>query len=99
MRRVIWSDTATTDFHDILHHIATADPDAADRVADAIEASGAALGDFATGHPGRVAGTFEKLVRRLPYIITYALTDDERTVSILRLIHAARDWQDESWPE
>ena len=30
---------------------------------------------FATGHPGRVNGTYEKSVARLPYIIVYALSE------------------------
>lgn len=99
MRRVIWSEAATADFYGIIRHIAADNPDAADRVADAIESTGFALGDFATGHPGRVSGTYEKSVRRLPYIITYGLSDDDRTLAILRVIHTARNWQEETWPE
>jgi len=98
VRQVIWSKDASDDFNGILHHIATDDPDAADRVADAIEAAGYALGAFATGHPGRVTGTYEKSVRRLPFVIAYALTDNDTTVSILRVIHTSRDWPDEGWP-
>lgn len=99
MRQVIWSRRALSDAGDILRHIATDDTRAARKVIDRIEATGEALGEFATGHPGRVAGTYEKPVRHLPYIIAYALTDDDRTVAILRVIHSARDWQDEGWPE
>jgi plasmid stabilization system protein ParE len=99
MRAVIWSEAARTDYLAILRHIAAADPDAAERVVDSIEATGNALGAFAMGHPGRVAGTYEKSVQGLPYIIAYALTDGDSTVSVLRVIHTARDWQDESWPE
>ncbi|WP_353021009.1 hypothetical protein [Mesorhizobium sp. M0998] len=37
---------------------------------------------------------------RLPYIIAYAVTAKgaRESISILRVIHAARDWQDEEWP-
>jgi len=80
-------------------HIAAEDPKSARRMALAVENTGNSLEDFATGHPGRVAGTYEKSVRHFPYIIAYALNDDEMSVSILRVIHTARDWQDESWPE
>lgn len=98
MRQVIWSRLALSDAGDILRQIATDDPSAARRVIDRIEATGEALGEFATGHPGRVAGTYEKSVRRMPYIIAYAIADDDRTVVIVRVIHAARDWLEGSWP-
>lgn len=97
-RRVQWANDALTDLLDQIRHIAADDPDAAERVARRIRQTGAALGDFATGHPGRVSGTYEKTVARLPYIVAYALTDGDRTVSILRVIHSARDWREEDWP-
>lgn len=99
MRRVVWSDKAKADIRAQVEHIAGDDPSAARRTAIAIQQAGTALGDFATGHPGRVSGIYEKSVRRLPYIIAYALTDHDTVVSILRVIHTARDWQADSWPE
>ncbi|NOW48444.1 plasmid stabilization system protein ParE [Novosphingobium sp. SG751A] len=99
MRRVEWAEAALADIRAQIEYIAAQDPQAARRVVDAIGQTGAALGDFATGHPGRVAGTYEKSVRGLPYIIAYALTDRDRAVSILRVIHTARDWVEEAWPE
>lgn len=99
MRRVVWSNAARADYLAILRHISADDPDAAERVTDAIEATGEALGIFATGHPGRVKKTYEKSVPRLPYVIAYALTNGDHAVSILRVIHTARDWRDETWPE
>lgn len=55
---------------------------------------------MATGRPGRVSGTYEKSVTRLPYIVAYALTErgGREVVSILRVIHTSRDWVDEEWP-
>ena len=99
MRRVLWTDSARDDYLGILRHIAEDDPDAAERVVHAIQRTGKRLGDFATGHPGRVAGTYEKSVRSLPYIIAYALTDDERAVTILRVIHSARAWPTDRLPD
>lgn len=99
MRRVVWSEGASNDYLAILRHIADDDPQAAEKVVDAIASAGEALGDFATGHPGRVAGTYEKSVLHLPYIIAYSLTDSDRTVAILRVIHAARDWTADRWPD
>ena len=69
-------------------------------LADRLRATGDALGEMPTGRPGRVAGTYEKSVTGLRYIIAYALTrrGDREIVSILRVIHTARDWPDEEWP-
>ena len=54
-----------------------------------------------TGRPGRVAGSYEKRVTRLPYVAAYAVTDraELEIVSVLRVIHTARDWPDDQWPE
>jgi toxin ParE1/3/4 len=99
VRRVVWSEDARDDYFRILHHIADDDPDAAERVVRAIEKTGNALSAFATGHPGRVGGTYEKSVSRLPYIIAYALSEDDAVVTILHVIHTARDWLPDEWPE
>lgn len=98
-RQVAWTETALADLVAQAEHIAKDDPDAATRVAVAIRKTGDLLSAFATGHPGRVAGTYEKSVRGLPFIIAYALADGDTTLSILRVIHTARDWQNGNWPE
>ena len=100
MKPVIWSDNARHDYFAILRHIAQGNPDAADRIVDAIEQAGNALSEFATGRPGRVNGTYEKLVPRLPYILAYAIAsqDGREVIAILRVIHMARDWREEDWP-
>ena len=89
-RRVEWSNDALDDLLGQIAHIAADDLRAAARVARRIRETGTALGSYATGHPGRVGGTYEKSVVRLPYVIAYALTDQDRAVSILRVIHTAR---------
>ncbi len=55
---------------------------------------------MAIGRIGRLTDTYEKPVSRLPYVIIYALVLDQgrETVFILRVIHAARDWPPEAWP-
>jgi toxin ParE1/3/4 len=98
-RRIEWAQSALADMLNQIEYIASENPDAATRVAAAIRKAGDDLGSFATGHPGRVAGTYEKSVRGTPYIIAYVLTGHDRAVSILRVIHGARDWQDDVWPE
>lgn len=98
MRRVVWSERARADYLAAIRYIADDDPDAAERVGRAIHRTGEQLGEFATGHPGRITGTYEKSVRRFPYIIAYTLADNGRTVAILRVIHTSRDWREDSWP-
>ena len=97
-RRVEWAELALADLLCQIENIALDNPDAAARVAAAIRRTGNELGDFATGHPGRVGGTYEKSVRGLPYIIAYKLSDGDKALSILRVIHTAREWPDETWP-
>ncbi|MBY3023983.1 type II toxin-antitoxin system RelE/ParE family toxin [Rhizobium leguminosarum] len=94
MRPVLWSKEAHQDNLEILRYIAKDSPDAAERVVDAIEEAGKKLGEFATGRSGRVAGTYEKSLTRLPYIISYELRSiaGRESVVILHVIHTARDW-------
>lgn len=100
MRLVLWSNEARQDYLNILRYIAADDPFAAEKVVNAIEKAGNDLGRFATGRPGRVAGTYEKIIPRLPFIIAYTLTarGERETLTILRVIHAARDWPAGEWP-
>ncbi len=99
-RSVTWSREALDDIKVQFKHIAKDNPAAAKRVADRIRDAGKALGDMATGRPGRVSGTYEKSVARLPYIIAYELRDvaGRESVVIVHVIHTSRDWQAEEWP-
>ncbi|WP_085032584.1 type II toxin-antitoxin system RelE/ParE family toxin [Ensifer aridi] len=101
MRPVVWSVEANQDTLEILRYIAEDNPLAAERVVDAIEDAGNKLGDFATGRPGRVTGTYEKSLTRHPYILAYELRQiaERECVVILRVIHTARDWPVEEWPQ
>ncbi len=55
---------------------------------------------MATGRPGRVTGTYEKPISRLPYIIAYELRPigGRESVVILHVVHTSRDWPPEEWP-
>ena len=99
-RSVTWSREALDDLKGQVRHIAKDSPPAAMRVADRIRDAGKALGDMATGRPGRVTGTYEKSVARLPYIIAYELRGaaGRESVVIVRVIHTSRDWPAEEWP-
>ncbi|PKA42743.1 type II toxin-antitoxin system RelE/ParE family toxin (plasmid) [Rhizobium sullae] len=100
MRPVVWSIEAHRDNLEILRYIAEDNPLAAERVVDAIEDAGNKLGEFATGRPGRVSGTYEKCLARHPYIIAYELRQvaGRDSAVILRVIHTSRDWPAEEWP-
>ena len=99
-RPVSWSRDALDDLKEQVAYIAAENPRAARRVADALHTAAQALSEMPAGRPGRVTGTYEKSVTRLPYIIAYALTQESgrETVSIVRVVHTARDWPDEGWP-
>jgi plasmid stabilization system protein ParE len=96
--RVIWSNAALDDFDQLIAYIAERNPVAADRVAATIDRSARRLGAMQTGRPGRVAGTYEKVVEGHPYIIAYVVTDARDAIVILRVIHGARDWPADKWP-
>ena len=101
MRRVVWSDSGLEEFSSVVDYIARDNPVAAGGVADRLEAAVLALAELPVGRKGRVAGTYEKLVSGLPYIIAYALGDEppqSETLTVLRIIHGARDWPEGSWP-
>ena len=100
-RPVRWSVEARDDLADQVSYIARDNPAAARRVADAIDKTALALGDMPTGRPGRVTSTYEKSVTGLPYIIAYVITQEsgQEVVAIVRVIHTARDWAAERWPD
>ena len=100
-RAVHWSREALNDIKDQVRFIAKDNPRAARQVADQIRDIGKALGEMATGRPGRVTGTYEKSIPRLPYIIAYALSEraGRESVVILHVIHTARVFPAEEWPQ
>lgn len=100
-RTVVWSRSALDDLRAQVTHIAADDPAAARRVAGRVREATEALAAIPTGRPGRVAGTYEKSVSRMSYVIAYAVLGDteDGTVAILRVIHTARDWPAGAWPK
>jgi toxin ParE1/3/4 len=99
-RSVEWSDGAISDLEAQIDYIAVDNPNAAQRVVDQIQKSGNRLADMITGRRGRVVGTYEKLVTRLPYIIAFAIRNEgeREVITILRVIHTSRDWPEGEWP-
>jgi plasmid stabilization system protein ParE len=90
-----------TDLAEQVAYIASDNPSAAHRVADALDKTALALGDMPIGRPGRVTGTYEKSVTGLPYVVVYAITQTggAEEITIVRVIHTSRDWSAEEWPE
>jgi toxin ParE1/3/4 len=102
VREVLWSEAALDDLDQALAYIGADNPAAARKVLDKIESAATGLGHRASGRPGRVAGTYEKTVTRLPYIIAYALQDSRSGrdgIVILRVIHTSRHWPAGKWPQ
>ncbi|MSP81395.1 MAG: type II toxin-antitoxin system RelE/ParE family toxin [Alphaproteobacteria bacterium] len=102
MRRVLWSEDALGEFVSVVAYIARDNPGAARRVADRIDRTVSDLAVMPSGRRGRVAGTYEEVIPRLPYIVAYALrrspSGDEEVV-VLCVIHGARDWPKNAWPQ
>ncbi len=102
MRRIVWSQDALDEFDAAIAYIARDNPSAALRMADRIEEAVGHLATMPTGRRGRVAGTYEKVLPGLPYIIVYALgttPGGEEALTVLRVIHGARHWPEGRWPE
>ena len=97
MKHVVWSNSARAELKEAIQYIAHDDPRAARLVRNRIDRAVALLADRPIGRPGRVTGTYEKLVLRTSYILAYAVSDN--AVTILHLIHDHRDWPEGTWPE
>jgi toxin ParE1/3/4 len=100
-RPVRWSLSAIEDLKEQVRHIARDDPAAARAVANRIDAAAVLLGERPIGRLGRVGGTYEKSVSGLAYVIAYCIevVDGREALFILRVIHTARDWPSQEWPE
>jgi toxin ParE1/3/4 len=95
--RVRWTDPAQTDFLEILGYIARDNPAAAERVGRRLlSAIDALAAQPRLGRPGRVAGTRELVIARLPYVAIYRMVEAAHVatsqVEVLRVLHGARRW-------
>jgi toxin ParE1/3/4 len=86
-----WSPEAVLDFTAIVQYIRQDNSSAALRVARAIYDAVAQLNTFPNrGRPGRINGTRELPLPRLPFVVVYRVR--ENTVEIVRLLHGAQQW-------
>ncbi|MDR0827141.1 MAG: type II toxin-antitoxin system RelE/ParE family toxin [Desulfovibrio sp.] len=87
---VDWRETAREDLLAIVTYIMDDNIEAAQRLKDDIEKNVAELIHNPRMYKrGRVAGTREMIVRT-NYIVVY--TENSEKISILRVLHAARNW-------
>ena len=90
---VIWTDGSQDDLQSIREYISQDNPIVAQQIAAAIIETGNTLEELPRrGREGRVVGTYELVMTKLPYTIAYSVVDDR--VEIIRVIHHARLWPD-----
>lgn len=86
--QIHWLEGALDDIDAIYEHIASDNPEAAERVFRRIIEAVRALSELPNqGRPGRWSGTRELVIARTPYIAPYRVR--EGTIEILRVFHGA----------
>jgi toxin ParE1/3/4 len=93
--RIRWTDPAETDLFEICEYIARDNPAAAERVGlRLLSAIDSLAAQPRLGRPGKVAGTRELVIPKLPYIAIYRITEAPHStaseVEVLRVFHGAR---------
>ena len=91
--KIIWSDAAIADLHEIWAYLAQHDPQAAVRMGRGILAHVRVLANFPYIGPAYLRGsrgTLREIVVR-PYRIFYDVSEDSQSVEILHVWHGARD--------
>ena len=95
MRTVRWSAKALDQFDAAVAYLTRHNEEAADRLADRLSETVAALARRPIGRPGYCDGTYEKAVLGTSYVIVYALfggSDGE--LWVYRVVHTAQNWTD-----
>lgn len=88
---VYWTPSARNDLIEIFEHIQRDDPRAASGLVDRFDAAVSRLSEHpGLGRPGRVSGTRELIIPRMPYVVAYRVVGDD--VQVLRVLHGARSW-------
>jgi toxin ParE1/3/4 len=88
---VVWLAGALFDLSEIIEYIVARNPTAVPKVAAGLHHAAARLaGQPRLGRNGRIAGTRELVISRLPFVIAYRVRGDR--IEVLRVIHGRRDW-------
>jgi plasmid stabilization system protein ParE len=93
LRAVDWSETAIDQYEGAIAYLAERNPEAAERLAERIQATIEALARRPIGRPGQREGTYEKAALQTAYLAIYSLAGgSEGQLRILRIYHTAQDW-------
>ena len=90
---IVWAESAIADLDSLCSFIAGHDPRAAERVGRGILEHVELLARFpfiGPAYPMGSAGSIREIIFRRVYRIFYAVTEQRRTVEILRVWHGAR---------
>ena len=91
--KIVWSEAAIADLHDVCSYIAQDDPRAAQRIGEGILDHVRILGRFpfiGPAYPRGSHGPLREIVYR-NYRIFYEVSEELRQVQILHVWHGARD--------
>ena len=89
--RIRWTRPAADALSAIQEYIARENPRAAFEVVQHIRVAVDQLRDHPQiGRPGRVRGTYELVIHRMPYVVPYRIKSDE--VQVLSVFHTSRKW-------
>jgi len=88
-----WSDAADNALAEILaYFISIAEEESGKSIVSQLIKSAGRLARYPlSGRPGRLQGTREIILRKLPYILVYRIVSPER-VEIARALHTSRLW-------
>jgi addiction module RelE/StbE family toxin len=88
---LVWTRRALRRLDGIGGHIARENPVAAKKVVEQIIVAAQRLKEFPySGREGRVEGTRELIIPRLPYILAYRVT--AASIDLLTIIHMSQEW-------
>ncbi len=89
--RLHWTAAAQADLEAIVDYLLRENPAVAGDVVARIDEALRPLRQHpGLGRPGRMAGTRERVISGLPYIVPYQVCPDR--IVILRVLHTARQW-------
>lgn len=89
---LVFDDQAIADLEGIFNWIAQDSPSVAKKVTDRLFSSVELLSSFPfMGHVGQIAGTYEWVVPRLPYVVVYQVDELHSRVVIAAVFHGAQE--------
>jgi toxin ParE1/3/4 len=89
--RLRWSAAAADDLENITEYLFEKTPQHAPRLVRLLYDTLSSLKTYPNrGRPGKKSNTRELIVRSLPYIVVYQVSED--VVYIVRILHGAQKW-------